>query len=212
MPGLHLEGVAMTQPNPEPTPTPGDPAPTPPVPAPAPPASPPQDEPLGAPGLKALQTERAAREALERKLAALAPLEKLAEMFGGGQPAGDGGSAVDQLQERFTRYETDLKSEREARWRAEVAQSKGLTAKQAARLIGNTREEFEADADELLATFPGAPAGDPNTPRTPAPDPSQGARGTGPADLDSQIAAAEQAGDTRKAIALKTQKLRNPSK
>lgn len=37
--------------------------------------------------------------------------------------------------------------------RAEVATDKGLTAKQAARLVGETREELEADADELLATF-----------------------------------------------------------
>lgn len=36
---------------------------------------------------------------------------------------------------------------------AEVAQSKGLTPKQARRLQGATREELEADADELLADF-----------------------------------------------------------
>lgn len=37
--------------------------------------------------------------------------------------------------------------------RAEVAQSKGLTAAQAKRLMGKTVEELEADADELLAAF-----------------------------------------------------------
>ena len=37
--------------------------------------------------------------------------------------------------------------------RLEVAASKGLNAKQAARLVGATREELEADADELLADF-----------------------------------------------------------
>jgi len=36
----------------------------------------------------------------------------------------------------------------------EVAAEKGLTAKQAKRLTGNTREEIEADADELLEEFP----------------------------------------------------------
>lgn len=38
--------------------------------------------------------------------------------------------------------------------RREVADEKGLTLAQAKRLIGTTREEMEADADDLLATFP----------------------------------------------------------
>jgi chromosome segregation ATPase len=37
--------------------------------------------------------------------------------------------------------------------RLEVAAEKGLTPAQAKRLVGTTREELEADADELLATF-----------------------------------------------------------
>jgi hypothetical protein len=37
--------------------------------------------------------------------------------------------------------------------RLEVATEKGLTAAQAKRLVGSTREELEADADELLDTF-----------------------------------------------------------
>jgi len=37
--------------------------------------------------------------------------------------------------------------------RLEVAQAKGLTAAQARRLQGATREELEADADELLEAF-----------------------------------------------------------
>jgi hypothetical protein len=37
--------------------------------------------------------------------------------------------------------------------RAEVAQSKGLTAAQAKRLQGKTVDELEADADELLSAF-----------------------------------------------------------
>jgi hypothetical protein len=36
-----------------------------------------------------------------------------------------------------------------------VALRKGLTEKQAARLVGATEEELEADADELVATFGG---------------------------------------------------------
>lgn len=40
-----------------------------------------------------------------------------------------------------------------ARIRAEVAHAKGLTPGQAKRLVGSTREELEADADEILAEF-----------------------------------------------------------
>lgn len=37
--------------------------------------------------------------------------------------------------------------------RLEVASEKGLTSAQAKRLVGSTRDELEADADELLETF-----------------------------------------------------------
>jgi cell division septum initiation protein DivIVA len=40
-----------------------------------------------------------------------------------------------------------------AQLREEVAETKGLTTAQASRLVGATREELEADADDLLATF-----------------------------------------------------------
>ncbi|WP_395105267.1 hypothetical protein [Actinomadura sp. SCN-SB] len=45
-----------------------------------------------------------------------------------------------------------------AQLRADVARAKGLTDAQAKRLTGTTREELEADADDLLAAF-GAPTG-----------------------------------------------------
>lgn len=57
--------------------------------------------------------------------------------------------------------------------RLEVAAGKGLTAAQAKRLVGATREELEADADEILRDFPSGAAG----PRALKVDPSQGARG-----------------------------------
>jgi hypothetical protein len=196
----------MTQPTPpEPTPTLGDPAPTPPAPTPTPPAppAPGPDDPLGPAGLKALQAERDRVKALETQLAALAPLQKLAEAFGATAEPGSGKSDVDALRERFDAQERDLIAERTARWRAEIAAETGLSAQLAARLQGTTRDELLADAQALAALIPAAPPEQ----RGPAPDPSQGARGTGPADLDQQIAAAEQAGDIRKAIALKTQKL-----
>lgn len=199
----------MTQP--APTPPPGDPAPAPtdpstPAPKPTPPADPPGDQPLGPGGLKALQAERKAREELEKKLAALAPLQQLADAIGGGQQQPGGKSEVELLNERFAELEKTASDERTARWRLEIAAAKGLTPAQAARLQGSTVEELSADADALLELFPTAPAG----PRTPAPDPSQGARGGQPGpDLDAQIAAATKAGDWRKAAALQKSKLAN---
>lgn len=43
--------------------------------------------------------------------------------------------------------------------RLEIALDKGLTKRQAARLVGNTREELEEDAEELLKEFGGATKG-----------------------------------------------------
>lgn len=184
----------MTQP--APNPTPGDPtppapnnppapapAPTPPAPAPEPPkpADPPKPEDaLGDAGRKALAEERAARQALEKRFSALAAA------LGDGDKA-KGKTDVELLNERFAQHEKDLADERAARWRAEIAHEKGLTAKQANRLRGNTREELLADADDLLASFPapaappvpGTPPGQP-APPVPQPDPSQGSRNSPP--------------------------------
>jgi hypothetical protein len=52
--------------------------------------------------------------------------------------------------------------------RLEVATAKGLTPKQAGRLQGATREELEADADDLLTTF-GTPAPQGGSPRSGGP-------------------------------------------
>ncbi len=46
--------------------------------------------------------------------------------------------------------------------RLEVAAEKGLTPAQAKRLVGSTREELAADADELLETFKPAPSEEPS--------------------------------------------------
>lgn len=55
-----------------------------------------------------------------------------------------------------------LKSERDSlaleTMRREVAEEKGLTIAQARRLVGSTREELEADADDVLTAFPVTPA------------------------------------------------------
>ncbi|WP_328611774.1 hypothetical protein OG943_22530 [Amycolatopsis sp. NBC_00345] len=59
----------------------------------------------------------------------------------------------------------------------------------------------------LLARPHLARPGEPAAPRRPAPDPSQGARSSGPAGYDSQIADAEKRGDWATAITLKNQRL-----
>ena len=55
-----------------------------------------------------------------------------------------------------------LKAERDSlsleTMRREVAEEKGLTPAQARRLVGSTREELEADADDVLSAFPVTPA------------------------------------------------------
>lgn len=186
-------------------PPPGDPAPaptSPPAPTPGQPA-PTDDKPLGPAGEKALATEREARKALEKQLAALAPLQKLAEAIGGGQQQPGGKSEVELLNERFAQLEQNAAEERTARWRLEVAAEKGLTPQQASRLVGGTREELAADADALVALFPATPAG----PRTPVPDPSQGARGGQVPDIEAQIKEAQAKGDWRSVISLQNQKL-----
>lgn len=201
----------MTQPTPTSTPPPGEPAPAPtnpptPAPTPAPPGEP-ADVPLGPAGERALAAEREARKALERQVAEFAPLKQLAASLAGGQSPAGGKSEVEVLREQFETHQQQLAEERALRWRAEVAQAKGLTAEQAAWLAGATREDFEAAADRLLAAFPAAPAGL----RTPVPDPSQGVRGLpgGAGDLEVQIVEAQKAGDWRRVAALQKSKLAN---
>lgn len=54
------------------------------------------------------------------------------------------------LEERVAEIERNARDSESRALRAEVANAKGLTPTQAKRLIGTTREELEADADELL--------------------------------------------------------------
>lgn len=69
--------------------------------------------------------------------------------------------------------------------RTQVAAAKGLPPKLADRLQGDTIEELEADADDLLAEFEVRSG-------SPRPDPSQGAKGDPPSsgDMDTLLRAA----------------------
>jgi regulator of protease activity HflC (stomatin/prohibitin superfamily) len=70
------------------------------------------------------------------------------------------------LEERVAGIERQAKESEERAMRAEVANAKGLTPTQAKRLVGETREELEADADELLETFKPTATSDDDTTET----------------------------------------------
>jgi hypothetical protein len=152
----------------------GDGTTNPPAPAPAPPA-PPADPPadpaaadlLGEPGKKALAEERAARRAAEAKVAAYEKAEK--------DKADADKSDLQKAADARTAAEERATQAEQRALRLEVAHDKGLTPAQAKRLVGATKEELEADADDILANFPAKPAG-PTPPAKPKPDPGQGAR------------------------------------
>jgi len=155
--------------------------------------------------LSDLAKERDARQALEKRLAALEPLSKLASALGV-QPD-KGKTDVETLTATVGQMRDELAAERLERMRLEVAAEKGLTPAQGARLVGKTRDELAADADALKTLFPGGGGqqggGGTGQPGTPAPDPSQGARG-GANELTAALKAAQEKGDTKEAIRLKT--------
>ena len=102
----------------------------------------------GAGAKKALDAERAARRKADADAkAARDELAKLQATINEGKTDGERMTAkLVELEARAN--EADMRA-----MRAEVAQSKGLTAAQARRLQGKTVEELEADADELLSAF-----------------------------------------------------------
>lgn len=163
---------APTDPNPQPTPPNPAPAPAPPSPQPAPP-EPPDDDKLGEGGKKALDAERARNKELEKELTKFRKAE---------QDKLDADKS--EAEKRAAAEERAAAAELRAT-RLEVAAAKGLTPAQAKRLQGTTREELEADADQILIDFPvaAAPAG----PTAPKPDPSQGSKGNPPAARPSSL-------------------------
>jgi hypothetical protein len=70
-------------------------------------------------------------------------------------------SDLQKLADRVTAAEKRAADAEAKQLRAEVAQTKGLSAAQAKRLTGTSREELEADADELLEAFGGSKKTDP---------------------------------------------------
>lgn len=125
-----------------------------------------QQPDLGDAGKRALQEERRkAREAAKALAEAQARLREFEDRDK---------SEAEKTAERLSAAEKRAQDAEQRALRLEVAAEKGLTPGQAKRLVGATREELEADADDILATFPTVPA-QPER-KAPKPDPSQGAR------------------------------------
>lgn len=124
------------------------------------PPKPPATGDLGDAGKKALADERTARKAAEKeasdlktRLAALEDKDK---------------TETERAAARAESAEKRAEAAEAKALRLEVASSKGLTAAQARRLVGDTKEALEDDADELLATFAPKtpdPEGDPPKPK-----------------------------------------------
>lgn len=181
--------------------------PTPPAPAPAP-------ADLGDAGKKALDEERAARREaekqrkdLETRLKELEPLAAKAKQLEDSKK-----TETEKLGEKLTAAEKRAVEAEQKALRLEVASAKGLTQAQAKRLVGATKEELEADADELLSSFGAVDTsggkGNGGKGRTPVEKLRPGAMPTPPElTLGQQIAAAEKDGNWGLARQLKSQQL-----
>lgn len=150
-----------------------------------PPAS---DEPLGAPGLKALQAEREARAAADKAVADLAAKVKAFE--------DRDKTEAEKAAERLAASEKAAADAQLQLARYKVASEKGVDAD---LLTGNDEDAMRAAADKLLAW-----RGDPK-PQVPKPDPAQGAR-PGVTDIDAEIEEAQKKRDFVRVIQLREQK------
>lgn len=106
-----------------------------------------QDD-LGDAGKRALDKERQARRDLEARLKELEPLAAKAKELEDAKKSGE-----EKLAGQIKALQDDLAKERQRALIAEVAREKKLTAAQARRLNGSTREELEHDAEDLLEAF-----------------------------------------------------------
>lgn len=88
-----------------------------------------------------LAKERRARQAAEKRLQELDDANK---------------SELTKAQERAAEAEKASQGHEAIALRLQVAFDKGLTPSQAKRLVGTTRDELEADADEIVRDFAAA--------------------------------------------------------
>jgi hypothetical protein len=198
----------MTEPTPPVVEPPANPEPPDPTPEPA--------KDLGDAGKKAIAEERAARKAAEKERTELAV--RLKEFEDRDK------SELEKANERATAAEQRIQAATARAVRAEVrALADGFADREDAVLnLGDLTKyagkDGEVDADAITAELSKVLERKPHlartngTPRTPAPDPSQGARGATPPDLDAQIAAAQKAGNYREVIRLNGLKMAATSK
>lgn len=107
----------------------------------------PKDD-LGAAGKKALDAERRARRDAENALAAAE--KELADLRADSDSTK---SEMEKVLEKIAGLEKRAADAERAALVAEVAQAKKLPAAIAGRLTGSTKEELEADADELISAL-----------------------------------------------------------
>lgn len=100
-------------------------------------------------------------------------LQPKAQQFDALQAASQ--TELERAQQQADALQRELETTQRQALVASVALDKGLPANLARRLQGDSREDLEADADELLSQFQASQSRDPRSPR---PDPSQGSSAT----------------------------------
>lgn len=110
-----------------------------------------ENEALREEGIRALKAERESNKELRRQLKELAEWKEAQENAGK--------SDIEKLSGELAKYKADSEQASRESMRLRVAMEKGLTAKQAGRLVGDDEDALRADADDLLSTF--RPAAEP---------------------------------------------------
>ncbi|MFH9977938.1 hypothetical protein ACH4ND_01495 [Streptomyces sp. NPDC017179] len=205
--------------NPPPQGNPNPPAPpAPPVPGGNPdPAQPPasgnaDDPPLGPAGEKALaEWKKRAKEAEDKAKDQAARLKEYEDRDKTeAERQADALKAATERAEQATRLAVSSKVEALAAGRFQDPLDAVDALKGGSYVTGDGAvdgDAIKAALDDLLTRKPHWAASEPG-PRVPRPDPAQGARPGTPPNLTQQIADAEKAGNTKLALALKTQQLR----
>jgi len=120
---------------------------------------------------KALEKARKEAAGYRTKVRELEPLASKAKEL---EDAGR--TELEKLTARAEAAERNATDNQARAMRLEVAFEKGLTPAQAKRLVGSTRDELEADAEEILRDFPvktdGRPKGSADLGARPVPLPS----------------------------------------
>lgn len=132
------------------------------------------DEELGDKGKRALDRMKDERKRLRTQLAeSKAKVKKYEDA---------NKSEKEKLSDDATSHKTRADKAEKDLWRLQIAMDKGLTRKQAGRLTGDSLEELEADADELLDLFKDKQS----TAKKPAGKPKEKLSGGGGAEADNE--------------------------